>query len=129
MVIPLSAGVGCDTRWGLVDDPSLALLVNDLPITVRLTLCDSNDCSDFYPPDELLDPGDTYPVNVSSVGVPNVYAVRLPSGERLLGCLPLVTPYYRPELRVAVSEHVPCKQDIDDERYWPARWEKLDPDA
>lgn len=124
--IPLFVGVGCDTRWELMDEPSSALLVNDLPVPVRLTLCDSNDCSDFHHQrDAVLDPGGTFGVGVSSVGVPNVYAVRSPDTGRRLGCLPLVTPYFRSSLRVRVSEHVPCRREIDEDAYWPARWEAI----
>jgi hypothetical protein len=124
VVVTLSSGVGCDTRWGLISEPSVALLVNDLPTPVRLRLCDSNDCSGFHPPDEVVKPAVTWQVNVSSVGVPNVYAVFGPGGERF-GCLPLVSPHKRPEIRVAVSEHVPCRKEVDEERFWPARWEHM----
>lgn len=116
---------GCDGRWGLVDDSSSARLVNDLHAPVRLRLCSDNVCEHFAPPDEMLDPGSEWPVNVSSVGVPNVYGV-FGAGGAKYGCLPLVTPYHRTEIRVRVSEHVPCRSAIDESRFWPDRWEAVE---
>jgi len=89
---------------------------------VRLRLCSSNDCESFHPPNDVIAPGEIYGVNVSSVGVPNVYLIGV-NGLRV-GCLPLVSPELRrDEIRVLVSEHVPCRKELDEESFWPARWE------
>jgi hypothetical protein len=44
------------------------------------------------------------------------------------GCLPLVTPRWKPPLRVYVSERVPCRGDVNEDEFWPARWEHEDSD-
>jgi hypothetical protein len=62
-------------------------------------------------------------VNVSSGGVANVYLVESPDESVRYGCLPLVTPRLRPPLTVLVSERVPCRKDVNEDEYWPARWE------
>jgi hypothetical protein len=109
---------------GCGSDPSVAVLRNDLDEPVRLRLCSSNDCAGgFDPPDETLSPGDTWRVNVSSVGVPNVYLVASPDGTRF-GCLPLISPELRhEEITVLVSENVACRSDLSEDEFWPARWE------
>src|SRR6266511_5945710 len=108
---------------GCVPDPNHARLVNDLDVHVRLRLCSSNDCQDgFYPPDELLPPGEDWQVNVSSRGVPNVYLVETPAAEVRYGCLPLVSPAGKHEVAVRVSEHVQCRSHLDEEQFWPKRW-------
>lgn len=116
---------GCDVS-GVTRTPSVARITNDLSQSVRLRLCSSNDCSHgFYPPDETLAPTDSWPVNVSSIGVPNVYLVQRPDGTRL-GCLPLVSPELRhTEITVRVSEHVACRAHIDEHSYWPRRWKEV----
>ena len=112
--------VGCIT-----DDPSVARLVNDQAIDVRLRLCSDNNCQDdFYPPDETLPPGEDWDVNVSSSGVPNVYLVESPDEKLRYGCLPLVTPSLRPKITVRTSEHVPCRSHVDEDEFWPRRWGK-----
>jgi hypothetical protein len=102
-------------------------LKNDLDDPVRLRLCSSNDCAGgFDPPDETLSPGDAWPVNVSSVGVPNVYLVGSPDGKRF-GCLPLVSPDPRnDEITVLVSEHVACRNKLSEDDFWPARWARAE---
>jgi hypothetical protein len=108
---------------GVGRDPSVARIVNDLNVPVRLRLCSSDDCRlGFYPPDGTLPPAEDWPVNVSSIGVPNVYLVASGRGARF-GCLPLVSPALRPEIKVLVSEHVPCRGDLDEDTFWPRRWE------
>jgi hypothetical protein len=76
------------------------------------------------PPDETLPSGEDWDVNVSSSGVPNVYLVESPGGVRY-GCLPLVAPERRPKLTVLVSEHVPCRGDLNEDEFWPSRWATL----
>jgi hypothetical protein len=94
---------------------------------VRLRLCKHDDCQGgFYPPDGTLAPGDQGVVNVSSAGVPAVYLVQGPTGTRL-GCLPFVAPDWRPDVTVRVSEKVPCRDDLDENAFWPSRWEQQSP--
>ena len=117
----ISLSVGCEVS-GITREPSVALIENDLTVPVRLRLCSSNDCKSFHPPNEVLAPGEATGANVSSVGVPNVYLVSI-NGLRL-GCLPLVSPdIRRTEIRVRVSEHVPCREDLNEDVFWPPRWE------
>ena len=74
---------GCNVS-GVTRTPSVARITNDLSQSVRLRLCSSDDCSHgFDPPDETLAPTDSWRVNVSSIGVPNVYLVQRPDGTRL----------------------------------------------
>jgi hypothetical protein len=95
-------GSGCEVS-GISRDPSVALIVNDLEVPVRLRLCSSKECGDgFHPPDETLPLREDWQVNVSSAGVPNVYLVETEDETRRLGCLPLVSP----ELRPAVTGYV-----------------------
>jgi hypothetical protein len=92
---------------------------------MRLRLCDDNDCGSFHPPNETLAPGEDWDwVNVSSSGVPNVYLVESPDETLRYGCLPLVTPSLRSKITVRTSEHVPCRSHIDEDQFWPKRWEK-----
>jgi hypothetical protein len=118
--------VGCDVS-GVTRDPSVARLKNDLRVPVQLRLCSSDDCADgFHPPKETLSPGDTWSVNVSSVGVPNVYLVQTGDGNRF-GCLPLVSPKLKHErITVLVSEYVPCRDRLKEDAFWPVRWERMD---
>jgi hypothetical protein len=122
----VSVLVSCDVS-GVTGDPSVARFDNDLTVPVQLRLCSSDDCEDgFHPPKETLSPGDTWSVNVSSVGVPNVYLAQRTDGVRL-GCLPLVSPKPRHErITVLVSEHVPCRDGLDEDSFWPARWAQAD---
>lgn len=110
---------------GCGSDRSVARIVNDLDRSVRLRLCSSNDCLGFYPPDGTLPPGEDWQVNVSSVGVPNVYLVETPDESGRYGCLPLVAPDWRPEVTVYVSENVPCRESLDENAFWPSRWEDV----
>lgn len=104
-------------------DPSIARIVNDLQSPVRVRLCASNDCKgEFYPRDGNLAPGGSLRVNVSSVGVPNVYLVETQDGDDI-GCLPFVSPSWRPALDVGVSEAVPCRAGLDEDTFWPRRWQ------
>ena len=106
-------------------EPSVARLVNDQNIDVRLRLCSENDCqSGFYPPDETLQPGEDWDVNVSPQGVPNVYLVESPDEKVRFGCLPLVTPSRKPKITVRTSELVPCSSHVDEDRFWPTQWGK-----
>ena len=120
----LASGAALLTAAGcLTDEPSVARLVNDQGIDVRLRLCSSNDCRDgFSPPDETLRPGEDWDVNVSISGVPNVYVVESPDEKVRYGCLPLVTPSRRPKMTVRTSEHVPCPSHVDEDEFWPRRW-------
>jgi hypothetical protein len=115
---------GCNVS-GVTRDPSHVRLTNDLHRAVRLRLCATNDCRHgFDPPDETLAPGQSWPVNVSSIGVPNVYLVEQPNGQRI-GCLPLVSPSLRrSEIVVRVSEHVACRGGLDEHVFWPPRWKR-----
>jgi hypothetical protein len=114
---------GCET--GVTRDPSVAVIVNDLHFPVRLRLCDSDDCrAGFHPPDETLAPDEDWQRNVSSVGVPNVDLVESEDEAHRYGCLPLVSPELRPAITVYVSEHVPCRDDLDEDAFWPTRWEQ-----
>jgi hypothetical protein len=127
LVVTLAATIcaACDVS-GVTRTPSAARLANDLNAPIRVRLCSSDDCrGGFDPPDETLKPGQSWPVNVSSVGVPNVYLVERPNGTRL-GCLPLVSPQLRrTEITVNVSAHIPCHTNLDDHSFWPRRWERL----
>lgn len=127
LVVTLSASIcaACDVS-GVTRTPSTARLRNDLNQPIRVRLCSSDDCGgDFDPPNKTLAPGQSWPVNVSSVGVPNVYLVEHPNGTRL-GCLPLVSPKLRrTEIVVNLSERVACHADVDDHTFWPRRWERL----
>jgi hypothetical protein len=119
---------GCET--GVTRDPSIAVIVNDLDFPVRLRLCESNGCRDgFHPPDGTLASGEDWQRNVSSVGVPNVYLVESEDEKVRYGCLPLVSPELRPAVAVFVSERVPCRDDLDEDTFWPARWEHVEPDG
>jgi hypothetical protein len=126
VLLVIAVVAGCNVS-GVSRDPSVARLRNDLSTPVELRLCKSDECDDgFYPPKETLDPGDTWPVNVSSIGVPNVYLVQSSAGDRY-GCLPLVSPKLRhDEITVLVSEHIPCRDHLDEESFWPPRWERLE---
>jgi hypothetical protein len=103
-------------------NPTQARIVNDLDDPVRLRLCDSNDCSDFHPPNDVLPSGEDMVVSVSEHGVPNVYLVESEDESRRYGCLPLVSPETRPGVTVFVSEHVPCRNDVYEDAFWPPRW-------
>jgi hypothetical protein len=116
--------LGSTGLLGVGRDPSVARIVNDLNVPVRLRLCSSDDCRHgfaFDSSDGTLRPGEDWPVNVSSIGVPNVYLVESGRGLRL-GCLPLVSPALRPEIKVFVSEHIPSRGDLDEDTFWPRRW-------
>jgi hypothetical protein len=39
--------------------------------------------------------------------------------------LPLVAPDWRPEVTVYVSENVPCRESLDENAFWPSRWEDV----
>lgn len=122
--LPL-AGSGCDVS-GISRDPSVAVIVNDLEVPVRLRLCSSNACrGGFHPPDETLPPREDWQVNVSSAGVPNVYLVETEDETGRLGCLPLVSPELRSQVTVYVSEHLPCRAEISEDDFWPRRWEDV----
>src|SRR6266545_5112373 len=97
-------------------EPSVARLVNDQGIDVRLRLCSENDCRNgFYPPDGTLQPGEDWEVNVSPQGVPNVYLVESPDEKVRYGCLPLVTPSRKPKITVRTSELLPCSSHVDED--------------
>jgi hypothetical protein len=127
LVVTLAVTIcaACDVS-GVTRTPSSARLTNDLSAPVRVRLCSSDDCrGGFDPPDETLKPGQSWRVNVSSVGVPNVYLVERQNGTRL-GCLPLVSPQFRrTEITVDVSAQVTCHTNVDDHTFWPRRWERL----
>jgi hypothetical protein len=126
--LALVGGSGCES--GFTREPSVAVIVNDLHFPVRLRLCSSNDCRDgFHPPDGTLRPGEDWQVNVSSGGVPNVYLVESEEEMIRYGCLPLVSPALRPALAVYVSEHIRCRDDLDEDTFWPARWERVRADS
>jgi hypothetical protein len=114
---------GCGLS-GVTRAPSVAKIENDLGRTVRVRLCSSDGCSSgFYPPNEKLDPGGSWPVNVSSAGVPNVYLVESPDETARYGCLPLVSPKLRrTTIVVRASERVPCRTEVDEHAFWPKRW-------
>jgi hypothetical protein len=120
-------GSSCEVS-GISRDRSVAVIVNDLEVPVRLRLCSSNDCrGGFHPPDATLSPREDWQVNVSSVGVPAVYLAETAGETRRLGCLPLVSPKLRPAVTVYVSEHLACRAEIDEEEFWPRRWEDVPP--
>jgi hypothetical protein len=127
LVVVLAATVcaACDVS-GVTRTPSVARITNDLRTPIRVRLCSSNDClGGFYPPKKTLMPGQNWGVNVSSIGVPNVYLVERQDGSRL-GCLPLVSPQLRrTQMIVNVSALVPCQENVDEDTFWPRSWERL----
>jgi hypothetical protein len=121
----LAVCLGCEVS-GISRERSAATIENDLAAPVRVRLCDSDDCrGGFHPQDHVLQAGERYTANVSSVGVPSVYLVTSPDGRHRFGCLPLVSPELRrtePFITVFVSEHVKCRDGLDEDKFWPARW-------
>jgi hypothetical protein len=112
--------VGCHDWEG---DTTSVRVENDLNTSVRLRICRSNDCGDgFHPVDETVDPGEDTSFNVTAEGIAHVYLVESPDEEARYGCLPFVAPKWKPEITVRVSEHVPCRDEIDEDRFWPPRW-------
>ena len=105
---------GCTADRGRVE------ISNDLDRTVEVLQCGDNLCmGDFHIHGEL-EPGASFPANVSSRGVPNPWLVRELDGERL-GCLPLVMPRPTEGLVAYVSDAVPCKRKYDESQLWPPR--------
>lgn len=124
IILAIAVAVIAGGCFGVDSQPSVARIVNDLDLSVRLRLCSTNDCQNgFYPPDQTLSPDDAWSVNVSSRGVPAVYLVETAAGSRY-GCLPLVSPSKREQINVFVSENVACRRDLNEDTFWPQRWEE-----
>jgi len=95
-------------------------IINDTGSAVNVGLCNDDACrSGVLHNDGQLLAGHRFRVNVSSVGVPNVYLVRDASTQRVLGCLPLVMPHWTAPLTARVSQAVRCKSTYDEHKQWP----------
>lgn len=143
LVVLTSAVSGCAYGSG-TPDAGEARILNDTEASVLIWQCGANDCrkprafpqrfldETFYNKFELAPGQETAGMNISRVGVPNVFLVLRPNlpgvkdepvdvDRQRLGCLPFVMPHYVKKGLVArVSERVPCKSSIDEYVQWPA---------
>ena len=117
VVVAAGSLLGCGSKDRTVGH---IRLLNDTRRAVILGLCDDESCHGSLHGPATVAPGKGGVVPVSTVGVPNVYLVRLAATGGRDGCLPLVMPHYVEGLVARVSQAVPCRDRYDHHVQWPA---------